>query len=247
MSQNKLDTDVSGVGGFATQAQAEAESINTAAMTPGRVGEWSDYNAGIVGDLQALTVAGFSAADALLAWDDSAAVAVGMTLSTGLTFAGTVLTLDAQLQDISALAVTDSNIIVGDGANWVAESGATARTSLGVAIGTNVQAWDADLDAIAALAKTADNFMVADGAAWQLVTPANARIALGVGTTDSPTFVGTTLGSAVLTGPSANRLEVGGRVAFIHDNAALTSAEIFYSSATEPTTEGSDGDIFLVY
>ena len=39
---------------------------------------------------------------------------------------------DAQLDDIAALAVTDSNFIVADGANWVAESGATARTSLGL-------------------------------------------------------------------------------------------------------------------
>jgi hypothetical protein len=39
---------------------------------------------------------------------------------------------DAGLADISGLAVTDGNFIVGDGANWVAESGATARTSLGL-------------------------------------------------------------------------------------------------------------------
>ena len=39
---------------------------------------------------------------------------------------------DAGLADIAGLAVTDGNIIVGDGANWVAESGATARTSLGL-------------------------------------------------------------------------------------------------------------------
>src|SRR5210317_1457798 len=40
--------------------------------------------------------------------------------------------LDAQLQDVAGLAVTDGNFIVGDGANFVAESGATARTSLGL-------------------------------------------------------------------------------------------------------------------
>lgn len=39
---------------------------------------------------------------------------------------------DAGLDDISGLAVTDDNFIVGDGANWVAESGSTARTSLGL-------------------------------------------------------------------------------------------------------------------
>jgi hypothetical protein len=42
---------------------------------------------------------------------------------------------DAQLADIAALAVTDGNIIVGNGTNWVAESGATARTSLGLGTG----------------------------------------------------------------------------------------------------------------
>ncbi|MFM7011228.1 MAG: hypothetical protein ACKO0Z_18205 [Betaproteobacteria bacterium] len=40
--------------------------------------------------------------------------------------------LDAQLTDISALATTDGGFIVGDGANFVLESGATARTSLGL-------------------------------------------------------------------------------------------------------------------
>lgn len=46
---------------------------------------------------------------------------------------------DAGLADIAGLAVTDGNIIVGDGANWVAESGATARTSLGVGTGNTPQ------------------------------------------------------------------------------------------------------------
>ena len=36
------------------------------------------------------------------------------------------------LSDISGLAVTDSNFIVGNGTTWVAESGATVRTSLGL-------------------------------------------------------------------------------------------------------------------
>jgi len=36
------------------------------------------------------------------------------------------------LDDIAALTPTDGNIIVGNGTDWVAESGATARTSLGL-------------------------------------------------------------------------------------------------------------------
>ena len=71
------------------------------------------------------------------------AAGAGLTL-TGNTFAvdtdvlltGAVGTLvqawDAGLDDIAALTPTDSNFIVGDGANWVAETGATARTSLGL-------------------------------------------------------------------------------------------------------------------
>jgi hypothetical protein len=131
--------------------------------------------------------------------------------------------LDADLTAIAALAVTDGNFIVGNGTAWVAESGATARTSLGLgslatastisnanwsgtdlsvanggtgasdagtartnlglAIGTNVQAWDANLDQIAALAPTADNFIVGNGTAWILETPAQALASLGVTST----------------------------------------------------------------
>ena len=41
--------------------------------------------------------------------------------------------LDAQLQDVAGLAVTDGGFIVGDGSNFVLETGATVRTSLGLA------------------------------------------------------------------------------------------------------------------
>ena len=52
--------------------------------------------------------------------------------SLGLVIGTNVQAYDAQLDDIAALTPTDSNFIVGDGANWVAESGSTVRTSLGL-------------------------------------------------------------------------------------------------------------------
>ena len=50
----------------------------------------------------------------------------------GVAIGSDVQAYDAGLADIAGLAVTDGNFIVGDGTNWVAESGATARTSLGL-------------------------------------------------------------------------------------------------------------------
>ena len=47
--------------------------------------------------------------------------------------------LDQQLQDVASLAVTDGGIIVGNGSNFVLETGSTARTSLGLGTGNSPQ------------------------------------------------------------------------------------------------------------
>ena len=49
----------------------------------------------------------------------------------GLSIGTNVQAFDQQLADIAGLTPTDSNFIVGDGSNFVLESGATARASLG--------------------------------------------------------------------------------------------------------------------
>jgi len=58
----------------------------------------------------------------------------GSSLNASNLSSGTVpnARLDAQLQDVAGLAVTNSGFIVGDGSNFVLESGATVRTSLGL-------------------------------------------------------------------------------------------------------------------
>ncbi|BCV06209.1 MAG: hypothetical protein CM15mV128_100 [Caudoviricetes sp.] len=50
----------------------------------------------------------------------------------GLAIGSNVQAHNAKLDDIAGLAVTNGNFIVGDGANFVAETGSTARTSLGL-------------------------------------------------------------------------------------------------------------------
>jgi hypothetical protein len=73
---------------------------------------------------------------------------------------------DAQLTDVAGLAVTDGNFIVGNGANFVAESAGTARASLGLTIGTHVQASDskgADVASASALTVGSGNYFDVTG------------------------------------------------------------------------------------
>ena len=77
---------------------------------------------------------------------------------------------NARLDDISGLAVTDGGIIVGNGSNFVLESGATARASLGVdAAGT-------DNSTDVSLATVANNYLALSG---QEITASTVPVSLG--------------------------------------------------------------------
>jgi hypothetical protein len=58
--------------------------------------------------------------------------ASGARTNLGLVIGTDVQTQDANLDQIAALAPTDSNFIVGNGSAWVLETASTARTSLGL-------------------------------------------------------------------------------------------------------------------
>ena len=92
----------------------------------------------------------FTAASATAGRTTLGAGAVGDNLFTAATAAAAqqamdtevgvdVQAYDAQLDDIAGLTPTDSNFIVGNGSNFVTESGATARNSLSLGTSNDVQ------------------------------------------------------------------------------------------------------------
>jgi len=85
-----------------------------------------------------LSLAGDSGTDTLTVGTDTLTFTGGTGIDATVTNNQVSYGLDAQLVDIAGLTPTDGGIIIGDGTNFVVESGATARASLGVdAAGTD--------------------------------------------------------------------------------------------------------------
>ena len=102
---------------------------------------------------------------------------------TGLVIGTDVQAYDAQLADIAGLTPTDNGVIIGNGTNFVVESGSTLKTSLGLTIGTDVQAYSSTLTS------------------WASKTAPSGD---AVGTTDSQTLTNKTL-----TNPTINNYTEG--------------------------------------
>ena len=116
---------------LASQAQAEAETLNTVLITPLRLANWADANLGLVGDLQALS--SDPAADRLVFFDDTDNTLKFLTASTGLAISGTNITSDDANIDHDAL-----NNFVAD--EHIAHSGVTVTAGTGLTGGGTIDA-----------------------------------------------------------------------------------------------------------
>ena len=166
---------------------------NAAEMIDGQIAEASDFTTEFIA-LEAAFHAttghshdGTAAEGPLI--DLTGAVTGALPVANGGTGATTLLDggmlVGSGTGAITALGVlADGEIYVGDGTtDPVAESGATLRTSIGVAIGSDVQAFGAVLDDFNTLGAAASNgeFIVATGAgAFAYESGATARTSLGL-------------------------------------------------------------------
>jgi hypothetical protein len=120
---------------LASQAEAEAGTSSSKLMTPERTEQWSAVwaaeNAGMVGDIQALTDPG---ADRILFWDDSAGAVSQLEAGDGLTISDTSLALDGTFAETDAANTFTE-------AQTISESSGLTELILDSAAGESLELW----------------------------------------------------------------------------------------------------------
>ena len=135
------------------------------------------WNSTVFNITGALTVSGtvtFTTDLAIAHGGTAGSTASAARTNLGLTIGTNVQAWDAQLDDIAGLAVTDGNLIVGNGTNWIAESGAILRTSLGLGTGSAV--------AFASLTLTTDLAVAQGGTGASTAAAARTNLGLVIST-----------------------------------------------------------------
>ena len=165
----------------------------------------------------------------------------------GVSIGTDVQAYDAQLADVAGLTPSDGGFIVGDGSNFVVESGATARTSLGVdAAGTDnstdvtlvttsydylsISGQEITLGAIDLAADVTGTLAIANGGTGA-TTAADARAGLGVSIgTDVQAYDAQLADVAGLT-PSDGGIIIGNGTNFVVESGATARTSLGVDAA----------------
>jgi hypothetical protein len=225
------------VGGVVFVANDRIVAIADNASTSTYAANWHhlDYTDAV------LSVAGRTGAVTLAVNDLTDASANGRSLISAANYAamralldleiGTdVQAFDADLTTLGGLSKSDGNFIVADGTNWIVESGATARTSLGLGTGDTPQFTALDLGGTdATIARLGAGDISVEG----------QRI-YRAGGTDVPLADGGT--GASLTDPNADRImfwdDSAGAVTWLEVGSGLS-----ITGTTLSASGGSSGDV----
>lgn len=159
----------------------------------------------------------------------------------GLAIGTDVQAYDPQLADVAGLSPTNDGVIIGNGTNFVVESGATLKTSLGLTIGTDVQAYDAQLSDIAGLTPTDGNFIVGDGTNFITESGSTARTSLGLGTIATQDANNVTISGGSVTGITDIAVADGGTGASTAANARVNLLPSYTGNANKVLSINSGG------
>lgn len=179
--------------------------------------------------------------------DDASAAAARATL--GLVIGTNVQAYDADLVSIAALSPADNNFIVGSASGWVTESGATARTSLGLGSveNTALSTWAGTTNIV--------TVGVVSTGTWQGTAIANAYVAgldQDVLTTSSPSWVGGTFSGAVTVGTTigvTGKATVGDIAFTSFDSSAVVKGDLIVATDVGDMTRfglGTNGQFLMV-
>ena len=161
--------------------------------------------------------------------------------------------LDAQLQDVAGLAVTNGNFIVGDGSNFVAESGSTARTSLGLGTASVLDTGISNTNVPKFTSGVADNdFLRVDGTAIEGRSASEvlsdiggqASLTFGISNTNAVKIDSTSVADDEYARFTANGLESRSTSEVLSDIGGITASStdtLTNKTLTTPVINGFSG------
>jgi hypothetical protein len=159
----------------------------------------------------------------------------------GLVIGTNVQAYDAQLADVAGLAVTNSGFIVGNGSNFVLETGATLRTSIGVGTGDSPQFTGIELgDATdTTVTRSAAGVVAVEGVAQAALTGVNAaRESFIIAVSDETTLLTTGAAKVTFRMPYAFTLTaVRGGLSTVATGGTLVTVDINEAGSTILSTK----------